>query len=73
MTGTAAESDMGFGLGLALTVVAIAAALLVGGAGFAGALETADHGWLQVVSGLAVAVSLVAGGLAIVVMHAYAE
>lgn len=74
MTETAADSDMGLGLGLALTVVAVAAALVVGGAGFAGTLETAtDPGGLQVVAGLAVALSLAAGSVAIVAMHAFAE
>ncbi|MEF8776544.1 MAG: hypothetical protein V5A43_08605 [Haloarculaceae archaeon] len=73
MTTTAAASDMGIGLGLALTLVAVVAAIVVGGAGFAGTLEAGDGGGLQVIAGLAVAVSLVAGSVAIVAMHAFAE
>ncbi len=77
MTESAPATDMGFGLGLAMTVLAVVAAVAMGGVGFVAALETlsgAEHtGDLQVLSGVALTVSLLAGGVAIVVMHAYAE
>jgi hypothetical protein len=77
MTDTAGTSDMGFGLGLAMTVLAIVAAFAMGGAGFVDALESISGGGhgegLQVVAGLALTVSLLAGSIAIVAMHAYAE
>lgn len=75
MRRTAGPSDMGLGLGLAMSVLAILAAVAVGGAGFVGALETltggGHTGGLQVVAGVALSVSLLAGGLAIVAMHVF--
>ena len=69
MANAASETDLSVGLGLAFTVVAIIAAAAMGAASFLNVLEH-DPG-LQTLSGVALAVALVAGGLAIVAMHAY--
>ena len=78
MTDTASRTDMGLGLGLAMAAVAVVAAVAMGGAGFVGALETAASEGahtadLQIVSGAALTVSLLAGSVAIVAMHAYGD
>lgn len=74
MDGVSTESDMGVGLGMALSFVALVAALVIGGAGYVGAMETGGHGGdLQIVAGVALAVALLAGSLAIVAMHVYAD
>lgn len=64
---------MGIGLGLALTLIGLVAAVAVGGAGLLGAITEGHTGDLQALAGTALAVSILAGSLAIVAMHVYAD
>jgi len=69
MANVASETDMSVGLGLAFTLVALLAAAGMGAASF---LDVLDHDpALRVLSGVALAVALVAGGLAITALHVY--
>jgi hypothetical protein len=69
MANTASQTDLSVGLGLVFTVVALLGAVGMGAASYLNVLEH-DAG-LQVLSGIALAVALVAGGLAIVSLHVY--
>jgi len=68
MAETVQESDMGLGVGLALGFVAVLAAIVTAITAYLSFLvESGDL--LQLYSGIAVAVAMLAGGLAIVAIH----
>jgi apolipoprotein N-acyltransferase len=70
MTETTSESDMGIGLGLLFGVVAVLAALAMAGTAYVTALS--DHAeTMQLLSGVALAVAFLAGGLSISAIHLY--
>jgi len=70
MAETTTESDMGIGLGLLFAVVAVLAALAMAGTAYVTALsESADT--MQLLSGVALAVAFLAGGLSISAIHIY--
>lgn len=70
MTETTAESDMSVGMGLLFGFVALFAAIATGGTAYVAMLsENADL--MQLFSGIALAVAIVAGGLTIVAIHVY--
>lgn len=70
MAETTTESDMGIGLGLLFGGIAILAAAAMGGTAYATTLsENADT--MQLLSGVALAVAMLAGGLSITAIHIY--
>jgi hypothetical protein len=74
MASTDAETDMGLGLGLVFGLVAVGATLLTTVNGYTYATRTAqglEATGLQVSSGVAFGVAIVAAGLAIVAVHVF--
>jgi len=69
MATTSSKTDMGVGLGLLFSIIAIVAAVAMGVFGYAYALDHARA--LQINSGIAFGVAMLAAGLAIVAIHAY--
>ena len=69
MAETARGSDTGVGLSLLFGVVALLGALAMFGTSYVSIL-TDDHG-LQVLSGIALAVTLLAAGVAIAAIHLF--
>jgi len=69
MADTARASDAGVGLSLLFGVVAVLGALATFGTSYASIL-TDDHG-LQVLSGIALAVTLLAAGVAVAAIHLF--
>lgn len=67
MADTARTSDVGVGLSLLFGVVALLGSLATFGTSYASIL-TDDHG-MQVLSGIALAVTLLAAGVAIAAIH----
>jgi hypothetical protein len=64
----AGASDMGLGLSFVFGLIAVIAALVTTVTSF---IDATGGGDLQLVAGLAMAVTMIAGGLAIVAIHAY--
>ena len=71
MTSATNATDLGFGLAIAFTTLAILAAVATTGTSYVYALS-GDHG-MQVLSGVAVALAVLFGGVAIAAMHIYGE
>lgn len=69
MAETANASDMGIGLGIAFSVIALLAAVAMAVTAYLSALNHDSS--LQLLSGVAIAVALIAGGLAIVAIHVF--
>ena len=69
MAETGAQTDMGVGLGIAFSVVAVLAAIAMAGTAYLSALNHDE--FLQLLSGVSVAIALLAGGLAIVAIHVF--
>ena len=70
MAETTSESDMGIGFGLLFGLVAVLASLGVAGSAYVVALS--DHAeTMQLLSGVALTVALLAGGLSISALHIY--
>lgn len=71
MTETRTGTDKGVGMAIAFGVLALVGALATAGTSYAYALESAHA--MQVYSGVALAVTMLFGGLSIAVLHAYGE
>lgn len=71
MVNTAKVSDRGLGLSLTFAVVAVLATIAMGATSYLAFLNE-DTG-LQVVSGLAFAAALLAGGLSVAAFHLFSE
>lgn len=69
MAGTAQATDTGIGLAFLFGAVALLAALATLGTSYLSVLN--DDGWLQVLSGLSLAVALLAAGIAVAALHAF--
>jgi len=70
MAETTGGSDMGIGLGLLLGLVAVLAAIAVAGTAYISALaEEAET--MQLLSGVSLAVALLAAGIAVAAIHIY--
>ena len=70
MAETTGGSDMGIGLGLLLGLVAVLAAIAVAGTAYISALaEEAET--MQLLSGVSLAVALLAAGVAVAAIHIY--
>jgi len=70
MAETTDASDMGIGLGLLFGLVAVLASMAMGGAAYVVAFS--EHAeTMQLLSGVALTVAMVAGGLSIVAIHIY--
>ena len=70
MAETTGGSDMGIGLGLLLGLVAVLAAIAVAGTAYVSALaEEAET--MQLLSGVSLAVALLAAGIAVAAIHIY--
>jgi hydrogenase/urease accessory protein HupE len=70
MAETTAGSEMKVGLGLLLGFVALLAALAMAGTAYVAVLEE-EAETMQLLSGVALAVALVAGGIAVAAIHIY--
>ncbi|PSQ33278.1 hypothetical protein BRD09_01420 [Halobacteriales archaeon SW_10_68_16] len=71
MADTARATDTGVGLSLVFGVVALLAALATFGTSYVSVVQD-DHG-MQVLSGIALAVTLLAAGLAVAAVHVFGE
>jgi hypothetical protein len=69
MAETNTASDLGTGASLLFGLVALVAAVATAGTAYLSATEHSDQ--LQLFSGIALAVALVAAGIAIVVIHVF--
>jgi hypothetical protein len=69
MAETQTDSDMRTGLGLLFAVLTVIAALTVAATSYSSALDHSDT--MQLVSGVALAVALIAGSLVIAAIHIY--
>jgi len=70
MTETSGRSDMAVGAGLLLGVMAVGAAIATALAAYSSQIA-ADGDTMQLVSGLTMAVAILAGCLAVVAIHAF--
>jgi hypothetical protein len=70
MAETTAGSDMRIGLGLVLGFLALLAALAMAGTAYVAVLEE-EAETMQLLSGVALAVALLAGGVAVAAIHIY--
>ncbi|MFT4880107.1 MAG: hypothetical protein ACI9CA_000635 [Natronomonas sp.] len=68
MAEQAGRSDMGTGLAFVFGVIAVLGALVTTVTSYMDAVSGSD---MQVVAGLGMAVAMLAGGLAVAVIHAY--
>lgn len=71
MTDTRTQTDLGVGLAIAFSALALVGALGTTATSYLYALES-DHS-MQVLSGVALAVTLLCAGLAISVLHIYGD
>ncbi len=71
MADTARASDTGVGLSLVFGLVALLGALAMFGTSYVAVIQD-DHG-MQVLSGIALAVTLLAAGLAVAAFHLFGE
>ena len=70
MTETAGRSDMATGLGLLLGFAVLLAAIATAGTAYLA--EVGDHSdSMQLLSGIALSVAILAGGIAVVAIHAF--
>jgi uncharacterized protein (UPF0333 family) len=70
MAETTSESDMSVGLGLLFGFVALFAAIAMAGTSYV-AMLSENGDLMQLLSGIALAVAILAGGMAVAAIHVY--
>lgn len=73
MATEASARDSSVGLGLVFSILAVGAALAMAAFGYQSAMAHGDGGGAQVLSGIAFGIAVLAGIVAIVAVHVYAE